>query len=88
MSQIAETRHYAARAKRLLDENDRKAVRSILSIDPLHGAIIPGSGGVRKMRYALAGRGKSGGVRISIIIKRWMIWCFCWIYTLKNRRKT
>lgn len=64
MSQIAETRHYAARAKRLLDENDRKAVRGILSIDPLHGAIIPGSGGVRKMRFALPGAGKSGGVRI------------------------
>lgn len=64
MSRIAETNHYASRAKKLLDEDDRRAVRDILKIDPFHGAIIPGSGGVRKMRYALPGRGKSGGVRV------------------------
>ena len=28
------------------------------------GAIIPGSGGVRKLRWALPGRGKRGGLRV------------------------
>jgi len=64
MAQIAETNYYVSRAKKILSEEDRKAIRDILKIDPLHGAIIPGSGGVRKMRYALPGRGKSGGARI------------------------
>lgn len=64
MSRIAETNHYASRTKKLLDEDDRRAVRDILKIDPFHSAVIPGSGGVQKMRYALPGRGKSGGVRV------------------------
>lgn len=64
MSRVAETNYYASRAKKLLDEEDRRAVRDILKIDPFHGSVIPGSGGVRKMRYALPGKGKSGGVRV------------------------
>jgi hypothetical protein len=31
---------------------------------PEAGAVIPGSGGVRKMRWAGSGRGKRGGLRI------------------------
>jgi hypothetical protein len=31
---------------------------------PAKGRIVPGTGGVRKMRFALAGRGKSAGARI------------------------
>ena len=30
---------------------------------PSMGAVIPGSGGLRKVRWALPGRGKRGGVR-------------------------
>jgi hypothetical protein len=33
-------------------------------VNPESGAIIPGSGGVRKLRWALPGRGKRGGVRV------------------------
>ena len=32
--------------------------------NPAAGTVIAGTGGVRKPRYALGGRGKSGGVRI------------------------
>ncbi|WP_237070062.1 type II toxin-antitoxin system RelE/ParE family toxin [Mycetohabitans sp. B2] len=31
---------------------------------PQRGNIIKGDGGIRKLRYALPGRGKSGGVRV------------------------
>ena len=64
MTAIAETNAYVRKAKKLLDEGDRRAIRDILKIDPFHGAVMPGSGGVRKMRYALPGRGKSGGARV------------------------
>ena len=32
--------------------------------NPDAGAVIPGSGGVRKLRWALPGRGKRGGLRV------------------------
>jgi hypothetical protein len=31
---------------------------------PDRGKIVPGSGGVRKLRWAVRGKGKSGGVRV------------------------
>jgi len=35
-----------------------------LVLHPDTGSVIPGSGGLRKTRWSLAGRGKRGGVRI------------------------
>ena len=32
--------------------------------DPEAGNLIPGSGGIRKLRWAVAGRGKRGGIRV------------------------
>lgn len=31
---------------------------------PDQGAVVPGSGGVRKLRWSQAGRGKRGGIRV------------------------
>lgn len=31
---------------------------------PERGALVPGSGGVRKLRWAQPGRGKRGGIRV------------------------
>ena len=33
------------------------------------GALIPGSGGVRKLRWGVAGRGKRGGVRVIYFLR-------------------
>jgi hypothetical protein len=35
-----------------------------LALHPQSGEEIPGTGGVRKVRYAARGKGKSGGVRV------------------------
>ena len=35
-----------------------------LARNPLAGDVIAGTGGVRKLRWALPGRGKSGGARV------------------------
>lgn len=32
--------------------------------DPEAGDVIPGTGGVRKLRYVIQGKGKRGGVRV------------------------
>jgi hypothetical protein len=35
-----------------------------LAADPTFGVVIPGSGGIRKVRFGFGARGKSGGARI------------------------
>jgi mRNA-degrading endonuclease RelE of RelBE toxin-antitoxin system len=45
---------------------------------PEAGKIVPGSGGVRKLRWSIAGKGKRGGVRVIYYFKKhedeiWML---------------
>jgi hypothetical protein len=44
--------------------------RAFLLKYPEAGKVVPGSGGVRKLRWGIAGRGKSGGVRIIYYFKK------------------
>ncbi len=61
---VVETKVFLARAKsRMTREEVDSAVRMIAR-DPTCGDVIKGTGGVRKVRFAVAKRGKSGGVRI------------------------
>ena len=48
-----------------LSEDEYLGLQSFLLRYPEAGKIVPGSGGVRKVRWAMSGRGKSGGVRVS-----------------------
>jgi hypothetical protein len=43
---------------------ERNAIVDRLAADPTCGVVIPGSGGIRKVRFGFGGRGKSGGARI------------------------
>src|SRR5712671_6375573 len=52
-----------AEAARLSDE-ERTAIIEVISRDPLRGDEVRGSGGVRKVRFAGRGKGKSGGYRV------------------------
>jgi hypothetical protein len=47
-----------------LSEDERTAVIDAISRDPVKGDEIRGSGGVRKVRFAGRGKGKSGGYRV------------------------
>lgn len=47
-----------------LGDEDYRALQNHLIAQPAAGAVIRGSGGVRKVRWAAAGRGKSGGLRV------------------------
>ena len=46
-----------------LSDDDYRGLQSYLLQKPDAGAIVKGTGGVRKVRWASAGKGKSGGVR-------------------------
>jgi hypothetical protein len=49
---------------RYWDEDERAEFASFLAANPEAGSVIRGSGGVRKVRWAREGTGKSGGVRV------------------------
>ena len=47
-----------------LTDDDLKRLQEELLADPKIGAVMRGSGGIRKMRFAFEQRGKSGSVRV------------------------
>jgi len=47
-----------------LDDEAYTALQWALVLHPESGSVVPGSGGVRKMRWAGSGRGKRGGLRV------------------------
>jgi hypothetical protein len=61
---IVETKAYLRRAERLLTEEEISACSELIAYDPDCGEIMQGTGGVRKLRIALAVRGKRGGARV------------------------
>jgi len=64
MHSVAETSIFTRRADALLGREDRAALIGMLAADPMAGDLVPGLGGIRKLRFARAGRGKSGGFRV------------------------
>jgi hypothetical protein len=61
---VIETPEFVARTRKLMSDEDREELIGYLSRNPMAGVVVPGAGGVRKLRWALEGRGKSGGARI------------------------
>lgn len=62
---VIRPRNFDRRAKRAgLDEDAIAELIKALVERPHVGPVIPGTGGARKMRVRLPGRGKSGGARI------------------------
>jgi RelE toxin of RelEB toxin-antitoxin system len=64
MQTVVETPSYLADAERLFSLDERKAIVDRLASDPTCGVVIPGGGGIRKVRFGFGARGKSGGARI------------------------
>jgi hypothetical protein len=50
-----------------LRDDELKSLQEFLCLHPDHGDIIPGTGGLRKLRWAIKGKGKSGGLRIAYV---------------------
>ena len=61
---IVELPEYIRRAQKLLNEEERNKLVFYLSTNPKSGDLIQGTGGIRKIRWARGGKGKSGGVRV------------------------
>ena len=52
-----------------LSEDDYAAFQHFLMEHPEAGDVVQGSGGVRKVRWARKGAGKSGGVRVCYYLR-------------------
>jgi hypothetical protein len=61
---VAETLQYRRKAKGLLSSVEQSEVITYLSANPKAGVLIEETGGIRKLRWRKAGRGKSAGVRV------------------------
>lgn len=64
MQTVAETPTFTRQADKLFTEEERHTLLDHLAENPLAGEEIPGTGGVRKLRFAALGRGKRGGARV------------------------
>jgi hypothetical protein len=60
---VVETERFLKDARPLMPDSERAALVAFVGANPEAGEIIPETGGVRKIRWALAGRGKRGGAR-------------------------
>ncbi len=61
---FVETHIFTDLVRRNLDDDDYRALQIALLLRPEQGPVIPGSGGLRKIRWGVQGRGKRGGLRI------------------------
>jgi hypothetical protein len=61
---IVETPQFLAATRKMFDEEERAELVNYLADNPTAGDLIEGTGGVRKLRWAMEGRGKRGGARV------------------------
>jgi mRNA-degrading endonuclease RelE of RelBE toxin-antitoxin system len=65
-----ETRLFTRLVQEYLSDDEYFALQRELMRNPEAGAVIRGSGGVRKLRWAAPGRGKRGGYRVIYFVRR------------------
>ena len=62
--EIVETPIFTRRIKAVLSDDEYRELQWALVINPEAGQLIPRGRGLRKLRWAVSGRGKRGGLRI------------------------
>ncbi len=62
--EFIETPTFTKLVSELMEDDDYARLQAVLALRPATGNVIPGSGGIRKMRWAGSGRGKRGGLRV------------------------
>jgi hypothetical protein len=61
---IVETPIFTRQVERLLTDDEYRELQTTLVQRPSIGQVIPGSGGLRKVRWRLRGKGKRSGARV------------------------
>jgi len=64
MFEFIETPFFTKALSHYLEDDEYAKLQNHLNEQPEAGVIVPGSGGVRKLRWGSEGRGKRGGLRV------------------------
>ena len=64
MQTIVELPEFQKKSDKVISNAERHSIINYLAAHPAAGDIMQGTGGIRKLRWAAKGKGKSGGVRI------------------------
>lgn len=64
MFSFIESKLFSRLVGEYLTDDEYARLQGTLIEAPESGALVPGSGGVRKLRWAQPGRGKRGGIRV------------------------
>lgn len=64
MQTIVELPSYLKKSEKLLSKTRQEQLINYLAANPRAGVLMQGTGGIRKIRWSIEGKGKSGGVRV------------------------
>jgi mRNA-degrading endonuclease RelE of RelBE toxin-antitoxin system len=64
MFTVVETPTFQKQADKIWTQTERHAFIDWIASNPAAGDVIPGAEGARKVRWAVQGKGKRGGVRV------------------------
>lgn len=62
--QFIETSLFTSEIQNLLSDDEYRAFQTAITLRPEQGDLIPGTSGLRKVRWSTKGHGKRGGCRI------------------------
>jgi len=76
MISFVETKLFTRLVQEYLSDEEYSKLQQALLANPEAGPVITGSGGIRKLRWSVAGRGKRGGIRVIYFLRtrRGQIW--------------
>src|SRR5258708_10253833 len=69
MISLIETKLFTGLVQEYLSDDEYSKLQQALLANPEAGPVIPASGGIRKLRWAVAGRGKRGGIRVIYFLR-------------------
>jgi hypothetical protein len=64
MQTIVELPEFIRTSEGLFSGEEKRSLINYLAAHPQSGDLIRGTGGIRKLRWAIQGKGKSGGARV------------------------
>ena len=64
MITFIETKLFTRLVEEYLSDDSYRQLQAAIASDSEAGPLIPGSGGLRKLRWGISGRGKRGGLRV------------------------